>query len=163
MKEKSDEYESFTSKLFASVEDRRCADENIIFLKKNPDLEDEDDKFVTPESFESSGGALSDFVYNVLPVVNLDKKNVADVNTDTFEKQKGIIEDLNGIIRDNEEARQKERQEFEEILNKQNEESRKNHESLSKKIEELQSGVLNYKLTYNSAAAANCRTSPTFV
>ena len=108
-------YFDFLNTLFAGIpEASKCLYSNILFIGKIDDLEDEDDKLVSPETFvDVNGLTLIDFLHTVVPTISIKGENVADINTDQFDDMTKELKRLAEETRLKDEAWREERRQLE--------------------------------------------------
>ena len=122
----------FLNSLFVGIpEDRRCVYSNIKFFGKLNTLEDEDDVFLSPHEFkDDSNVTLLDFVYNIVPSVQITETNVNEIKTDMFEEMTNKMEFMAKQLLERDEEWKEQRHQLESQRIKENEEQKKLLEEL---------------------------------
>ena len=106
----------FLNTLFAGMADEnRCIYTNILFIGKVDDLEDEEDKLVSPETIvDANGVTLRNFIDNVVPALVINKENVSDVRIEKFKEMTNKMEKMAREIKLKDERWKEERRLFEQ-------------------------------------------------
>ena len=125
----------FLLALFAGIpEDKRCIFDRVMFFPILEELEEEEDVLVPPTDLVSDKGENFEAFIETIPVIQITKSKVKDVDTDRFDELNKKIEGLTlMLLRKDEEMK---KQMLEEVLKIQ-EEHRKEKESLEENLTTL--------------------------
>ena len=122
----------FLNSLFAGIpEDRRCVYSNVKFFGELDALKDVDDVFLSPREFkDDSDVTLLDFVYKIVPSIQITETNVTEIKTDMFEEMTNKMELMAKQLLESDEEWKEQRHQLESQRIKENEEYKKLLEEL---------------------------------
>jgi len=115
LKKLDEKFFDFLNVLFAGIpENNRCPYNRTIFLGVFKDLEDEDDKLVSPDILKSKKGiSIKEFVDNVVPSVYINPENVSALKVENFDEMTERMEKMAREIQEKSEKWKEERRQLE--------------------------------------------------
>ena len=107
------------AKLFSGIdEDRRCPPSNMTYILHKAELDSEDDKLVSLDTFKTLGGnTFADFIYNRVPTVELTPGRAKDIKTEDFDQINAMLEEK---LKAMEKLMENDREKYQKELDRQN-------------------------------------------
>merc|ERR1712227_636409 len=113
------ERREFLQALFVGIPtEQTCELDRVIIFPEKDKLDQEDNALISPSALVSDKGLdLKTFVDDYIPRIHLSKKNVSDVNTETFEGMNKKLEEMQAEIQRKDEVMKQQRQALEKEKN----------------------------------------------